>query len=144
MRRRERRRKEQRKRIFRKFLHLWIFKGVCRCEEVPSLLPPRSSGVVAPGCIHSPLPLWLEDTVAACSPAYGGAAVFPVWKEYAGSSQRSRLAQERMALERRIPTKLSALKDRLIAAFDKSLYLSSHSREIAWNNHIRTESMDAP
>lgn len=40
--------------------------------------------------------------------------------------------QERMALERRIPTKLSALKDRLIAAFDKSLYLSSHSREIAW------------
>lgn len=37
-----------------------------------------------------------------------------------------------MALERRIPTKLSALKDRLIAAFDKSLYLSSHSREIAW------------
>lgn len=42
------------------------------------------------------------------------------------------LAQERMALERRIPTKLSALKDRLIAAFDKSLYLSSHSLEIAY------------
>lgn len=40
-----------------------------------------------------------------------------------------------MALERRIPTKLSALNDRLIAAFDKSLYLSSHSREIAWAPH---------
>lgn len=47
--------------------------------------------------------------------------------------------QERMALERRIPTKLSALKDRLIAAFDKSLYLSSHSREIAWTPQTDTE-----
>lgn len=117
---------------------------MCRFEEVPSFLPSRSSGSGARlGCICSPLPLRLEDTVAACLPAYDGCGI-PGPEESAGSSQHSRLAQERMALERRIPTKLSALKDRLIAAFDKSLYLSSHSREIAWKNHSWTESMDAP
>ncbi|ETE71080.1 hypothetical protein L345_03107, partial [Ophiophagus hannah] len=35
-----------------------------------------------------------------------------------------------------MPTRLSALKDRLIAAFDKSLYLSSHSREIAYKAFV--------
>lgn len=77
-----------------------------------------------------PLLLLLEDTITAGLCAWSG-GIPPIDMD-AGSWCCTFLSpQERMALERRIPTKLSALKDRLIAAFDKSLYLSSHSREIA-------------
>lgn len=79
----------------------------------------------------TPLLLVLEDTITAGLCAWSG-GIPPIHRD-AGSRCCALLSpQERMALERRIPTKLSALNDRLIAAFDKSLYLSSHSREIAW------------
>lgn len=88
------------------------------------------------------LKLWapLADGLSLLPPAGRHHHRWPVCMEWwipplgvdAGSRCCTLLSpQERMALERRIPTKLSALKDRLIAAFDKSLYLSSHSREIA-------------
>lgn len=41
-------------------------------------------------------------------------------------------AYDSTAIECRIPIRLSALKDRLIAARLRSLYLSSHSLEMAW------------
>lgn len=88
-----------------------------------------SSGL--PWLAYPPLLLLLEDTITAGLCAWSG-GIPPIHKDTGSWCCTFRSPQERMALERRIPTKLSALKDRLIAAFDKSLYLSSHSREIAW------------
>jgi len=85
----------------------------------------------APSAGFTLLSSLVEDTITAGLRAWSG-GIPPIHTD-AGSWCCTFLSpQERMALERRIPTKLSALKDRLIAAFDKSLYLSSHSREIAW------------
>lgn len=92
----------------------------------------------APLANFTPPLLLLEDTITAGLCAWSG-GIPPIHVD-AGSWCCTFLSpQERMALERRIPTKLSALKDRLIAAFDKSLYLSSHSREIAWVSRSETE-----
>lgn len=101
-------------------------------------LAPCSSSSGLPWLMGSPRSLLLEDTITAgllCMEWW-----IPPLAVGAGSWCCPLLSpQERMALERRIPTKLSALKDRLIAAFDKSLYLSSHSREIAWTPQTDTE-----
>lgn len=91
----------------------------------------------APLANFTPPLLLLEDAITAGLCAWSGG--IPPIRVDAGSWCCTFLSpQERMALERRIPTKLSALKDRLIAAFDKSLYLSSHSREIAWASRLET------
>lgn len=102
-----------------------IWQRSCLLHQV------RSSSSGLPRLVYPPLLLLLEDTITAGLCAWSGGTP-PIHMD-AGSWCCTFLSpQERMALERRIPTKLSALKDRLIAAFDKSLYLSSHSREIAW------------
>lgn len=93
-----------------------------------------SSGSELPWLICSPCPpcgrhnhCWLVNLEWRC---------YSTCKDAGASVVAFLLDQERMALERWMPTKLSALKDRLIAAFDKSLYLSSHSREIAYKTFV--------
>ncbi len=56
-----------------------------------------------------------------------GCGLAELWKPD-GSS----LTYDSTAFECRTPIRLSALKDRLIAARLRSLYLSSHSLEMAW------------
>lgn len=92
----------------------------------------------APLANFTPPLLLLEDTITAGLCAWSG-GIPPIRVDAGSWCCTFRSPQERMALERRIPTKLSALKDRLIAAFDKSLYLSSHSREIAWVSRSETK-----
>lgn len=92
----------------------------------------------APLANFTPPLLLLEDTITTDLCAWSGG--IPPIRVGAGSRCCTFVSpQERMALERRMPTKLSALKDRLIAAFDKSLYLSSHSREMAWVARLETK-----
>lgn len=49
------------------------------------------------------------------------------------------LAYDRIALERFIPIKLSALSVRLITALPMSLYLSSHNLEIACKEILKKD-----
>lgn len=120
------------------FLHLWIHKEErVDLTRVLSFAPSMFLKLWAPLADYSPRFLLLEDTITwlVCMEWW-----IPPGRVDAGSWCCTLLSpQERMALERRIPTKLSALKDRLIAAFDKSLYLSSHSREIAWTPRADTK-----
>lgn len=73
---------------------------------------------------QTPAPMWMS-----CGVTYLVRGQLPVSST---SGYSDTLAYDSTAIECRIPIRLSALKDRLIAARLRSLYLSSHSLEMAW------------